>query len=214
MRFLFVLLICSFINAEHYVLIGPPGSGKGTFSHKLVREQDYCQICPGDIVRTHIKNETELGKVIKPIVESGDYINDGIIYKIIEAQITECVKNKISFILDGFPRHENGYLFIKDLFKRLNIEAEITFVHFLVDDSTCIERISNRVVCFECYNVYNLKTKRPLIEMTCDECYKPLEIRLGDTIQNTKKRLLYFREIIEPIVELAQKDFKVLIIQS
>lgn len=211
MKFLLLLLLTfSIVGSENYVLIGPPGSGKGTFSTKMIEEKGYRQICPGDILRTHIKEETELGKTIKATVENGDYIDDVIIYQIIEQQVRECTDNHVPFILDGFPRHENGYRFISALFKQLCIESTVVFMHFVIDDQVCIDRIANRLVCFGCRNVYNAVSRSPLKEMICDKCEGTLEIRLGDTVDNTKKRLLYYRSTIEPLVRLAEEEYRVI----
>lgn len=211
MIFLILFLLIFPLSAiENYVLMGPPGSGKGTFSTKMIEEKGYKQICPGDILRTHIKNETELGQSIKLIVQNGDYIDDIIIYQIIEQEVRGYVERNIPFIIDGFPRHKDGYDFLIKLFKKLNIESTIVFIHFIIDDFTCIQRIANRLVCFNCYNVYNLRTKPPLKEMVCDKCENILEKRLGDTYENTKKRLAYFRNTIEPLINLAEKDYNVI----
>ncbi|MFZ5953857.1 MAG: adenylate kinase family protein [Candidatus Dependentiae bacterium] len=209
-----ILLLLSFCFSlygfENYILIGPPGSGKGTFSSKMTQEFNYKQICPGDILRTHIKNETELGKSIKTIVESGDYIDDQIIFKIIDDQVRECIHNNIPFIIDGFPRNIDGFNFLNNLFEQLKIKETIVYVHFIINDKICIDRISNRLVCFNCYSIYNLKTKIPLNHMVCDNCNHQLEQRLGDNKKNTIKRLSYYRTKIEPLIDLARMQFKII----
>jgi len=182
------LLILPLSAIENYVLIGPPGSGKGTFSTKLIEQKNYKQICPGDILRTHIKKETELGQSIRVIVQNGDYIDDTIIYQIIEQQVREYVERNIPFIIDGFPRHKDGYDFLIKLFKELNIESTIVFIHFIIDDFICIQRISNRLVCFNCSSIYNLNTKLPLKEMVCDKCESTLEKRLNCYIKARQKK--------------------------
>lgn len=145
---IFIFLVYSMSACDNYVLVGPPGSGKGTFSLKLVEEKAYKQICPGDILRTHIKNETDLGKLIKSTIENGDYIEDKIIYQIIEDQVKASVNNKQPFIIDGFSRHIDRYKFLLNLFEELKIQKTITYAHFIIEDQICIDRIANRLVCF------------------------------------------------------------------
>ncbi len=189
----YTLSLLFFVSAvfahDNYVLVGPPGSGKGTFSSFMV-ERGYHQICPGDILRTHIKKETELGKIIKPIVERGDYISDDIMFQIIKEQVEDCLKNSRPFIVDGFPRNEAGLGFLKQLFEAHGAKQSIRFVHFNIEDEACINRINARLVCFNCYCVYNTNIKQPEQPMVCDKCKNKLEVRMGDNVQTTVKRLL------------------------
>lgn len=211
---LFTFFGFSLFSQENYILIGPPGSGKGTFSSFMKKNHKYYQICPGDILRQEIKNNTELGEKIKPIVEKGDYIDDSIIFKIIEDQISYCIEHKIKFIIDGFPRSVSSFEFLLELLKRKNIVETMTLIYFKIDDQKCIERIDQRLVCFNCSAVFNMTTKMPKQDMTCDMCYMPLEIRLGDTVSNTVKRLNYYRKTIEPLVDLAKKEYSIIEIDA
>lgn len=206
---IFLFLVTNLAACENYVLIGPPGSGKGTYCQNL-KSEGYNHICPGDIVRTHIKNKTELGENIKNIVAQGDYVDDSIIFKIIEEHVTNSVNSQAAFIIDGFPRNQEGYKFLYDLLTKLQVKNKTTFIHFIIDDDTCINRIANRLVCFKCYSIYNTKTKLPVEEMICDNCHNRLEQRLGDCEDNTKKRLHYFRKNIECLAGQAKNDYKVL----
>jgi len=201
-----LLLLFSLVSAQpHFILIGPPGSGKGTFSSYMKRVHGYYQICPGDILRTHIKNETSLGVHIKPIVENGNYIDDAIVLQIIDEHISDCLANQIPFIIDGFPRSMATLHALHAMFEKRNICDEIIFLHCIAPDELCIERIEQRVVCFSCFEVYNNKTRKPQTARTCDRCGNSLESRLGDTHANTIKRLAYFRKNIEPLIDAAQK---------
>jgi adenylate kinase len=213
--FIAVLLVTfSLYGQTNFILIGPPGAGKGTFSSFMKNQYGYYQICPGDILRQHIKDNTELGQEIQPIVERGDYIDDSIVFRIIDEQVSYCLEHEIPFIIDGFPRGIASIEFLRQLLKVKNIESTITFVHFQVDDETCIERIDQRLVCFNCSHVFNMTTRRPKKSMTCDECDTSLEIRLGDTVANTTKRLAYYRKNIEPLVALVHDEYPVLVINA
>lgn len=205
----FILLL--FISAssfacQNFVLIGAPGSGKGTFSSFMIQNYGYHQICPGDILRSHIKERTELGKEIAPIVQRGDYIDDAIVLNIIEQQIDLCLEQKKPFIIDGFPRSETSFNQLQNIFNKKRLNNSINFIHLQIDDQTCIERIDSRLVCLKCASVFNKTTKQPLENMVCDNCKTKLEIRLGDNTENTKKRLNYYRANIEPLAEYAKKS--------
>jgi adenylate kinase len=211
---LLFLIPFSLAASPNFILIGPPGCGKGTFSSFMVQQHGYQQICPGDIIRTHIKNNTELGKIIKPIVENGDYIDDAITFEIMKAEIVSCCQQHKSFILDGFPRNQAGLDFLIQLFEQKSISSTVRIVHFMISDQICLERIRTRMVCFNCYHVFNKQTNPPKITMICDHCNAPLEFRLGDNEKITLKRLAYYRETIEPLVHQAQNFFPVITIDS
>lgn len=202
----FLLITVSILGQDNFVLIGPPGGGKGTFSLFMKEKYGYYQICPGDRLRMHIKNETELGKAIKPIVERGDDIDESIVFKIVDDEVSECLNSGKNFIIDGFPRSVSSLNFIVELFKKKNITA--TIIHFKIDDATCLKRINNRLSCLNCLSVFNMLTKKPKVDMVCDSCGDPLEIRIDNTTQNTLKRLKYYRKNIEPLIELVNNDYK------
>jgi len=208
---LFSLATISLIGQPNFVLIGPPGCGKGTFSFFMINEKDYHQICLGDIIRFHKKNNTETGKAI---AANNGFVDDEMAYKIIRDEIHQCVENKRSFIIDGFPRNIPAFEFLIKVFSEKDINSSIVFVHFKIDDQTCIDRICNRIVCFKCTEVFNTTTKKPKKEMICDSCNAPLETREGEGIDATKKRLAYYREHTEPLVSQVNNSFKVITIDA
>ena len=216
-RMILFLLVCfsgSLFGEFNFIFIGPPGSGKGTLSSAMVKTHGYEQICPGDILRKHIKQGTDLGKTIKPIVANGDYVDDEVVFRIIEEKITHCLDGQRPFIIDGFPRSVSGVEFLNEFFKNKAVGSEICCLHFVIDDKTCLDRICYRLVCFNCSCVFNKNTKKPKVDMVCDNCGHKLEARLGDSRENTLKRLAYYRKNIEPMVELIGKSFKVVSLDS
>jgi adenylate kinase len=209
-----IVTIVTIVGQENFVLIGPPGGGKGTFSSYMTKQHNYRQICPGDILREHIKNNTELGKVIKPILERGDDIDCTVVYKIIDSEVTSCLERKIPFIIDGFPRNAHTFEFLKKFLKEKSASSLITFIHFKIDNQTCLERINNRLVCTYCGSIFNKTTNKPKKEALCDCCNKELQIRIGDETEITVKRLNAYRKNIEPLTEFAKKDFKLYTIDA
>jgi adenylate kinase len=210
--FLSFMFFCmsTLYGANNFVLIGPPGSGKGTFSSYMVQKFGYSQICPGDLVREQVKKQTKLGKEMEPIVKRGDYISDSIIFKMIKDCILEAIKKKQPFIIDGFPRSVEALNFLNSVFTEQKIESEVAYIHFKIEDEICVDRITNRLVCFNCKSIFNKTTQKPKVNMVCDSCKGKLETRIGDSEENAKKRLLYYRENIEPLVKKARLQFDVI----
>lgn len=191
--------------------MGPPGSGKGTFSFFMTQEKNYHQICLGDIIRIHKKNNSAIAKELET---KGGSVDDDLACRIIGEEVTSCIKNKLPFIIDGFPRTVPALKFLVQLLKEKNLSSHITFVHFIVDDQTCIDRIDKRLVCFGCSQVFNMTTKKPRQEMICDSCNSLLEVRDGDAKAVTIKRLASYRNQTEPLLEMVRADFKVITIDS
>jgi adenylate kinase len=215
---LYLLLLFLFSNQilgyKNFILIGQPGSGKGTLSSYLVEKAGYKHICPGDIIRTHLKNNTELGQKIRPGFERGEYVPDDILFRMIKEPIEECTAKAVPFIIDGFPRNDIGLEFLILLLQTKKIDAQVNFIHFQIDDETCIDRITNRIVCFNCYSIYNLITHKPKHSVICDKCSTRLEVRTGDTNEVVKRRLLHFHNVIEPMISIVKKDFQVIKFES
>jgi len=199
------------IKQPNFILIGPPGSGKGTFSFFMVQKRNYHQICIGDIIRTHKKKNTDIGKAI---LANGGFVDDEMAYSIIKNEIDLIVENKTPFIIDGFPRNIPAFEFLIQELKEKDVIASTTFVHFKIDDQVCIDRINNRLVCFKCFDVFNTTTKKPKKEMICDSCDIPLEVREGDAAAATIKRLACYRAYTEPLIEVAKKNFNILTIDA
>lgn len=193
------------------VLIGPPGCGKGTFCSFMIQRFGYKQVCIGDLLRTQIRHETELGKVIKPIVEKGEYIDDHIVFAIIGKEIENLLAQKELFIVDGFPRNRAGLDFLDEFLTERGLKKNVIYIHFTIDDQTCIDRINTRFVCPSCLDIYNETSKKPKIGMVCDRCGESLQARLGDTHSNTIKRLAYYRSSIEPLVQASvERGYRVI----
>lgn len=201
----FLLSFCfEFIEANHFVLISTPGSGKGTFSQYMVQMYDYMHICPGDIFRAEIRAKTPLGRQIQPVLERGDYVDEKIVCDLIEKKLDSVLALKKQFILDGFPRSIDSLVFLQEYLTKRNLLDKIVFLRFNTDDYTCKQRILTRKVCTGCSRVYNSITAKPDIAGTCNNCGLTLITREGDAPDIITKRLIYYHENIAPLFDRAK----------
>ena len=199
---------------KNFVLISAPGSGKGTFSQYLVEKYDYAQICPGDIFRNEIKEQTELGKKIQPIVDRGDYVDEAIVCKLIADTLSKLIEQNKCFIVDGFPRSDVSFEFLYKFLSDKGLIKDTCLLQFLVNDQICMDRISERLVCTECFRVYNMSLVQPKEADKCDKCGTELSLRKADTKDIAKKRLDYFHTNIEPLISRAKKVYATKIINA
>jgi adenylate kinase len=199
---------------KNFVLISAPGSGKGTFSQYLVEKYGYAQICPGDIFRNEIKEQTELGKEIQPIVDRGDYVDEAIVCELIADNLLKLIRQNKCFIVDGFPRSDVSFEFLYKFLSDNGVIKDTCFLQFSVDDQICIDRISERLVCTECFSVYNMSLVQPKEAGKCDKCGTELSFRKADTKDIAKKRLEYFHDNIEPLISRAKKVYSTKVINA
>ncbi len=135
------------------ILFGPPGAGKGTQAQNIVEKFNLFQISTGDLLRTEIKNKTELGKQIEQIINRGGFVTDKIVNNLLEKTIKkDLYRNKIIF--DGYPRNINQAKSLEMMLKKDN--QSIDYILFLsVSKKTIEKRILGRVVCEKCKKTLN-----------------------------------------------------------
>ena len=182
------------------VLLGVSGAGKGTQAKKLSKHYEIPHISTGDILREHMRDETELGVAIQNIMDTGNLVADDIMIELVEERIKQddC---KNGYILDGFPR---------TLYQAKALEnfADIDkAIYVKVDDKVVIERLTGRVVCPKCSAMYHIKKFPPKTMGICDVCNTNLVQREDDKAETVLDRLNIFHELTEPIIDFyAQKS--------
>lgn len=178
----------------YIIMLGKPGSGKGTVGKMLSEKLGTTHISSGELFRSYIKNAGEIGKEIEKYVSQGNLVPDELAIKLVEKRLLEedC-KNGV--ILDGFPRTEEQ---AKELDRFLNERGQKVdmALELALTDEDIIKRISNRLVCTNkhCREVYNLEFKKPKQEGICDKCGSKLEQREDDKIDTVKKRLEGYKQ--------------------
>lgn len=194
---------------KNFVLVSAPGSGKGTFSQYMVKKYGYVQICPGDIFRDEISRETELGKKIKPLVDSGEYVDESIVCDLIEKNVRSAIERNKPFIIDGFPRTTESLDFLTSLLRDLELEKSICLLQFVVDDEVCLSRILNRRICKNCFWVCTKPLSSGSDDGLCPNCGCCVSSRKADSEEIARKRLDYFHTHIEPLITHSKNNFLV-----
>lgn len=171
------------------ILLGPPGSGKGTQAELLKHHFSIPHISTGDILRENIKSGTPLGKEAKGFMDQGKLVPDELIVKMIfeRIQSADCKKG---YILDGFPRT----LPQAEIFKEHLGDKRPLVISFEISDESVIERLSQRVTCEKCQTPYHLiyaPSKKGLI---CDKCGGKLVQRSDDHENVIRKRLSVYHQ--------------------
>lgn len=181
------------------IMLGPPGSGKGTQAQIL--SELYCVpvITTGDMLRDSVDRGTRYGKLAKDYMERGDLVPDGIVNRIVGDRLK---RNDLSegFILDGYPRSIPQADALDKILDENNQELDYV-IHVVLDDESIIDRLSKRRVCPNCGAVYHLESNPPKIPDVCDECGSKLIRRNDDSPDVIRKRLKVYREKTKPLLE-------------
>lgn len=184
-------------NCSVIVLLGPPGSGKGTQAVRISKVLGFSHISTGDLFREHLKNGTPLGKQVKGLIDAGQLVSDDIVLEILFDRLkkTDCDRG---FLLDGFPR---TLAQAEALTKRLGDHAKLTVINLDVPDENILKRMSGRLTCKQCGQVYNRHFSPPKIESRCDVCNGDLYQRSDDTIEVVKDRLRVYHMQTKPLIQ-------------
>ena len=181
------------------LLIGPPGGGKGTQAKYLIDHFDIPQISTGDMLRTNIHNNTNLGKDAQKFMNSGQLVPDSIILDMMKERLTDQDCDN-GFILDGFPRTIPQAEGLDYLLKNMKVRLDHVIV-MDVPDNLIITRLSNRRSCKECGQVYNLIFEPPAIAGKCNNCGEDLFLRPDDNPAIIQQRLTVYHQQTKPVIK-------------
>ena len=188
------------------IMLGAPGTGKGTIASILSEKLGIPQVSTGDIFRQNIKEGTELGKLAESYISKGQLVPDEVTVKIVEDRL-EQPDTKNGVILDGFPRTVVQAEKLKAILAEKNKKLDIT-INLTTPEEEIIERIVNRRVCSnqECKATYNLTMHPPKVEGICDKCGAKLVQREDDSNEESiRNRLNIYDEKTSPLVEYYNK---------
>ena len=185
------------------VLLGSPGSGKGTQASRIERMYGIPHISTGDIFRDNISRNTTIGVEAKKYIDKGLLVPDDLTLNIVENRFLEddC---KDGFLLDGFPRTlVQAEALDKELYK---IQRELSsVVNLEVSDKTITERMTSRRVFSKCGESYNLCFYRPVLDEVCDKCGGKLYTRDDDKLETVANRLNVYKNQTFPLIDYYKK---------
>ena len=180
------------------VLLGPPGSGKGTQGERLNADLHLPYYATGDILRGAVRDETELGKSAKAYMDRGDLVPDEVIVGVIAERI-DSEEARGGFILDGFPRTTPQAEALDAKLGELG-RAVSSVLLIDVSDDEVVRRLAGRRTCEAEGHVYHVEFNPPKVEGICDIDGSPLVIRDDDKPEVIRKRLATYHEKTEPLV--------------
>jgi adenylate kinase len=181
------------------LLLGPPGSGKGTQAKRLQDLQGLIQISTGDMLRAAAKAGTEIGKQAKSIMDKGGLVPDEIVIGLIAERITEPDARR-GFILDGFPRTSAQARALDEMLAEHKLRLDHV-IELKVDEDALVRRIAGRFSCAKCGAGYNDNFQRPKVAGVCDVCGSTEFVRRADDNEATvKQRLAAYREQTAPVL--------------
>ncbi len=177
------------------VILGAPGSGKGTQANLLVDKFKFCHISTGALLRDEIEKGSSLGKRITSIMNDGKLVDDKTVLELLKSN---CDLDENDYVFDGYPRNlEQAEAFDKEIIEGRKYYA----VYLDIDESVVVNRIINRRSCSICSAIYNLNDGAPQNEGICDKCGGTLTQRDDDTEAIIRNRLDVYNSTISDVVE-------------
>ncbi|AXE60634.1 adenylate kinase [[Mycoplasma] phocae] len=186
-------------NKPNLIFLGAPGAGKGSIANLLVKKLQYFQLSTGDMFRQEIKNNTPLGNKVKEILDSGKYVDDSITNEIVKSRLIDLAKNKVPFILDGYPRTFDQAAFLDSLEKE-NVKIDKVILLKITKDQI-IERLSKRRICPNCKTIYHMDLFAPLENDLCVKCHTKVIKRPDDEPEVIEKRLMIYESQTECLIQ-------------
>jgi adenylate kinase len=180
------------------ILMGPPGSGKGTQAANLATSLAIHAVSSGDLFRDHQRRNTDLGQLARSYMERGVYVPDDVTIGMITEWIND-PDHAAGFVLDGFPRTQAQ---AQALDEALSDRGGIDHVVFIrVSDDELVRRLGGRVICTECQRPYNLNSSPPAKAGKCDDCGGEMYQRDDDKAEVVATRIEVYNQETEPVVD-------------
>ena len=186
------------------IMLGAPGAGKGTQAERIAKTYGIPQISTGDIFRKNIKEETELGKEVKKIIDAGELVPDSLVNALVVDRIgqPDCADG---YILDGYPRTiPQAEAFRAELSSRgekMDFALDVE-----VSDEFIVARMGGRRMCSGCGATYHVVSNPPKQEGVCDACGGQLYVRDDDKPEVVENRLSVYHKTTQPLIDFYKEE--------
>ncbi len=187
-----------------FVLLGPPGAGKGTHARIMSEKWKVPQLATGDILRRHIREQTDLGKRAKAILDRGELAPDTLVNELMKDQLAK-PEAKNGFILDGYPRTIGQAESLEAFLKSRNEKLDVA-LYFKTSPEVIVDRLSGRRSCPKCGANYHVRNIRPKVEGKCDVCNADLVQRSDDRPETVQHRLEVYEKDTAPLLNYYRKS--------
>jgi adenylate kinase len=179
------------------VMLGAPGSGKGTQARRLVEHYGATQLSTGDLLRAAVRAGTAVGREAQAALDAGMLVSDRIVLALIREELAE--RRVDRFVLDGFPRNLAQGEALETLLRELDRPLEAALL-IEVPDGDLTRRVTGRRTCRRCGAIFNVLTAPPRVPGVCDVCGGPLEQRSDDNEATVAQRLRVYHGETAPLV--------------
>lgn len=184
------------------IILGAPGSGKGSQCKWITRDYNVPHISTGDILRKNIAEGTTLGQKAKGYIDQGALVPDELVIDILKSRLLEDDCQEKGFLLDGFPRTISQAEALEEFLNEQGLSID-KVINLHVPDEEIMARAINRRTCEnpDCKEIYNLRDNPPKVENVCDKCGSKLFQRADDNEATVKNRLVVYHNQTEPLIE-------------
>ena len=177
------------------ILIGSPGSGKGTQCKRLSQKYGFTHLATGDIFRAEVAQKTAIGEKASDYLKKGRLVPDAIVIEMVAGKIEAGGK----YLLDGFPRTLEQAQGLADMLKGVGSSVDLV-VYLTLPKEEAIRRMASRRTCTNCAEVYNVDTRPTKADGVCDKCGSTVVQREDDSEATAAKRLMVFEDLTHPLV--------------
>jgi adenylate kinase len=188
------------------LFMGPPGAGKGTQAERIVNKYNLPHISTGDMFRTAMANQTELGMTAKKFIDGGNLVPDDVTIGIVRERLSESDCQN-GFLLDGFPRTVEQAKALDTIMADLSKKIEHV-INIDVELNALKERLTGRRICKDCGATYHIMFNPPTQANVCDKCGGELYQRKDDNAETVESRLSVYTNQTKPLLDYYQETGK------
>ena len=192
------------MDTSNIILVGPPGAGKGTQAIMLREKLDALYISTGDLFRSHLSNETDLGKEAQKYMSAGELVPDALTINMLSQELEKKADDH-GFILDGFPRNVVQADALSELLDRKDLSIDLV-LFFNVPNDELVRRLSTRYTCKACQAPQNINESEGNATPKCNLCEGELYQRSDDAPESIKRRLDVYDEETKPILNYYEEQ--------